>query len=169
MLEPAYYERIYGPRLAGKSLNVGLGDGYSARVLLGLRGVNQVVSIDNDVSTISAYQTRFIGDPLEVRHSIINVNINTLGAVLNATKPFNYILIDTIITLDDVPFSILRTFLSQVKADSILAPGGVVQILFQADVPAEREFRVHWLPANFNMIQENIWGFRPPRIYWQVP
>jgi len=166
---PQYFSQIYGPRLQGKCLNVGLGDGDSARVMLSLRGITQVVSLEKDASVITAYQTRWIGDPAETRHTPIQVNINTLGTVLNATKPYNYILVDTIENLTEVPYNILRTFLTQVKTDAILAPTGVVQIMYQADVPSEREFKVHWMETNFVRIVEPVIGFREPRTYYRLP
>ena len=163
-----YLQRIYGPRCKGKVLNVGLGWGYSARVMLSLRGVNQVVTVEKDLPTIAAYQSRFAGDPLESRHNILQSDIGSLGTVLAAVKPFDFIFVDTIEDLTEGPYATLRAFFAQIKTDGILAPNGVLQIEYQADTPIEREFRNQWMETNFRKVQESVLGLREPKLYYQL-
>lgn len=165
---PYYFSRVYGPRLKGKVLNVGLGDGFSARAMLSLRGVTSVYTIERNLLTILDYQTRWTGDPLESRHTIINGDIAAIGTALNAAKPFDLIFIDTIEDLTDTPLQSLRTFLTFVKTQSVLAPGGVIQIQYQSDTPFEREFRNHWMQTNFKRIREDVWGIREGKVYYQL-
>ncbi len=127
--------------IKGHVLNVGLGKGYSARLLLDKRSVTAVTTIERDQATIDAYT---FSDALERRHTIVKGDAETF----TTTEKFDFIFVDIILDHEARTFTALKDFAKNAK--TFLAGGGAMTFEFQADVPRERQFREVWLPANFN-------------------
>lgn len=62
----------------GRCLNIGLGPGTSARLMLQSRVVDSVHSVEIDPKVISAYKATYQGDPLEAQHTIFEQDIRTM-------------------------------------------------------------------------------------------
>ena len=153
-----YFETLMGQGpVKGAILNVGLGDGYSARLFLQSRLVNRVSSLEIDEARINSYRTRFtVAEQLESRHTIVlgdasNVTLE-IRAALN--PPFDFIFTDTISDLSEITHSTARLITSAMK--SMLKPTGALSIEHHNDSYEERRFR-QWLEDHW--IKEIV---RPP-------
>jgi predicted O-methyltransferase YrrM len=146
-----YTQRMNGiPRIKGRVLNIGLGDGCAAVFFLDKRAVTEVVSIDYGEDTIDKFRKLHGDHPL---HTIIQGDAAEV-AILKLSGQFDFVYADIIMDFTEPVFATLRAACEGLIKGKLIAPGGVLLIEYQGDVPVEREFRNHWMPEHFNEIRE---------------
>lgn len=127
-VEQAMYFFLEGalasPVCKGSVLNVGLGPGLSARLLLLSRRVTRVVTVENNPATIAAYREKYPDtEALERRHTIVEWDAATVpGTALQ--PPFDWVYVDTIHDATQEEMNTLESILGNVKG--LLAVGGSI-------------------------------------------
>lgn len=151
-----FLDTLFGTgAVKGACLNVGLGEGRSARLMLVSRLVTRVSSLENTQATIDAYRARWpANEPLEVRHTIVlgDAAAPAPGVVQALNPPFDFILVDTITEFSDNVYQALRNIMNGAK-NGLLKAGGFVIIEFQGDGGVdqgtlERDFKI-WLTTDW--------------------
>ena len=136
-----YFDRLMTGNMPtiGDILNIGLGQGFSARFLLDRKPVTSVTTVEIDASVIATYEGKF-SDALEASHTIINDN------VLTATIPGTYdlVYIDLINAPDQANYDKIKNAL--INLDSNIVSGTWVIVEWSSDNVIERDLK-EWLDS----------------------
>lgn len=130
--------------MLGDCLNIGLGYGHSARLMLQSRLVNRVVSLEVDQTVIDDYRTRFpANEVLEVRHTIVQGDAANPapGLVQALNPPFDFIYCDIQYDNSEATFDALKNVLTAAK-NGILKQNGFLLLENHGDNYNFREFMV---------------------------
>ena len=172
-----YLARLHSQRrVQGRILNVGLGSGLSAQLMLDKRGVQALVTLERSQEAIDRYRLTYSTHPYEQFHKIVLGDAADLAAVRDQLEaPFDFVYVDTIEDFKDNHYDDLRRFCVSLKTLALLKPSGVLMIEYQADVPIEREFRNHWVKQHYQEVMErqalnpSAGGRAQQMLYYRLP
>lgn len=134
-----YISRLHGnPVVHGRVLNIGLGDGFSARALLGMRAVSQVVSIENNPAVILLYEESH-KDVFENYHLIECVDAREMDPV----GVFDCVVFDLV---NAMPYEEMVKALSRVK--ECIHPESYLIVEWNSDTDDAQRLS-KWLQENF--------------------
>lgn len=138
-----YLAKLYGnPVVHGRVLNIGLGQGLSARLLLHLRTVSQVVTIENNSAVILVYEETY-RDNLEKNHLIECADAQDMDPI----GLFDCVFFDIVNLL---PYDGMMKALSRVK--ECIHPTSHIIIEWNSDTDDVQRLR-KWLQENFQEIR----------------
>lgn len=124
----------------GRILNVGLGEGYSARLMLDKRLVTEVVTVEVDPEVVAAYQAKY-DDALEAFHTIVTGDVKTVAL----TGTFTVALIDILSQGTQDEYNGLKA--AALHLAPYLTNNSAIVFEWGADTTQERSMRV-WLEDN---------------------
>lgn len=143
----------------GAVLNVGLGQGISARAFLWSPYVTRVTSVDTSQAQVDAYlaqypsnetiedgRTVFVSNPTGGRHLIRVGDAATIPAG-QIVPPFNFVFIDTLEAYDTVIYTKLKEIVTRLAQPGALTAQGRVCIQWSGDAQIERLAR-QWMEDN---------------------
>jgi len=143
----------------GAVLNVGLGQGISARAFLSSPFVTRVTSIDINPVQTAAYRVLYpateylesgqawsVFNPTGGRHLVRTGDAATIPAG-QIVPPFDFVFIDTLEAYDSVIYTKLRDIATRLAGAGALTATGKVCVQWQSDVQIERQAR-QWMEDN---------------------
>lgn len=134
-----YHEHLMTSNPIGKVLNVGLGQGYTARLLLDKRSVQSVTSIEIDQAVADAYTAAY-QDALESRHTIIVGD----AASVQIQGKFDLVYIDILTAIEEEVYDAVKSVFQNLAQNT--ASGTDIIVEFQTDSVIERGLK-EWLEA----------------------